>query len=925
MAHNGDIPDEELQARNPHASATRWRHQESSAFARHAVQQQQAGHHQKPREPENRGNTSDLANFLNSSRVSPEETVAAAAGSGSGSRSGTADGGGKRFTPIVVGAAEAREATAAGEPGPEDAEIAPDARPDGKEIVCGPLINYRRQEGTTWVGSVLVVTKGGGKTQESAPTLLLRYAGERQAGGAAAAAAAVEGAGAANGGASASGGAQKEEAEFKGVCLYSDPRNTFWRFSISCEILPTEGRWEYTLPGLRFHSRTKPQTNAFYVPAAAESMRIMFHSCNGFSVGTDEDAYSGACLWNDVNRRHAEAPFHVMIGGGDQIYNDGIRVNGPLRQWTDIGNPKKRKDYPFPESLRQECDDYYLKNYIRWYSTEPFATANGQIPQLNIWDDHDIIDGFGSYVNDFMKCDVFRGIGGTAHKYYMLFQHHLPPPPSTYTTDAPQTTGASVGNHDPNQLMDVYVAEEMTEPNYIVGNKPGPYVAEKSHNMFASLGARIAFLGIDARTERTRHQINYPETYDLIFNRLDRELTAARERGQPFKHLILLLGIPIAYPRLTWLENVFSSPVIGPIKFLNRRFGLGGGVFNHFDGSVDLLDDLDDHYTARTHKKERNHLVERLQSVCAQHSVRTTILGGDVHLAALGRFYSNPKLRVPTEKDHRYMVNVVSSAIVNKPPPPAIANLLARRNKIHHLNHDTDETLLRLFNKDPGDSDKTAGHNQVTMPSRNFAVITENSPNNAPSPDIRGQDPIVNDFAPPFAPALQQQNGGGSSGPSSLAPPSSRGGADSTRSGLSSHSNNPAADGGDSDNKKKKNPPARQPSSTKVDGHYPIGAGEQGAGTHHKAASPAAHGRGHDGSLDVCIRVEIDQHDREGRTEAYGLSIPALEYEGPHVPSPGTFRPSTRGSSAAGSAAAPATGVEGAAGGGSSSRPATRS
>lgn len=53
---------------------------------------------------------------------------------------------------------------------------------------------------------------------------------------------------------------------------------------------------------------------------------------------------------------------------------------------------------------------------------------------MNIWDDHDIIDGFGSYVNEFMKCDVFKGIGGVAHKYYMLFQHHLPPPPSTYTS-----------------------------------------------------------------------------------------------------------------------------------------------------------------------------------------------------------------------------------------------------------------------------------------------------------------------------------------------------------------------------------------------------------------------------------------------------------------------------------------------------------
>lgn len=45
-----------------------------------------------------------------------------------------------------------------------------------------------------------------------------------------------------------------------------------------------------------------------------------------------------------------------------------------------------------------------------------------------------IIDGFGSYVDDFMQCDVFRGIGGVAHKYYLLFQHHLAPPVSSYTT-----------------------------------------------------------------------------------------------------------------------------------------------------------------------------------------------------------------------------------------------------------------------------------------------------------------------------------------------------------------------------------------------------------------------------------------------------------------------------------------------------------
>lgn len=313
--------------------------------------------------------------------------------------------------------------------------------------------------------------------------------------------------------------------------------------------------------------------------------------------------------------------------------------------------------------------------------------------------------------------------------------------------------------------------------------------------------------------------------------------------------------------RLTWLENVFASPIIGPVKFLNRRFGLGGGVFNTFDGGVDLLDDLDDHYTARTHKKERNALVERLQSFCAEHSVRITILGGDVHLAALGRFYSNPHLNVPVENDHRYMVNVVSSAITNKPPPAAIANLLSRRNKIHHLNHQTDETLLKLFNKDPGNSSKTANHNQVTMPSRNYSIITENSPHNRPV--THDNDDTTFTHAPP--PPIGQAN--------TLAPPGSRNG--------TSHSDAPpGSSAGASSMRTSRTKDSGSGGSFKrgKSGQYPIQPGEAGCGTKHKAASFEQHGRGNDGSLDVMILVEIDQHDRQGRTEPYGLTIPALDY-----------------------------------------------
>lgn len=310
--------------------------------------------------------------------------------------------------------------------------------------------------------------------------------------------------------------------------------------------------------------------------------------------------------------------------------------------------------------------------------------------------------------------------------------------------------------------------------------------------------------------------------------------------------------------------------MLGPIKFLNRRMGLGGSFFNSFDGSVDLLDDLDDHYTARTHKKERNQLIRKLQGICAEFSVRITILGGDVHLAALGRFYSKPKLNIPVENDYRYMVNVVSSAIVNKPPPGAVANLLARRNKIHHLGHDTDETLFKLFDKDPGESTVTASHNQVTMPSRNFAMITENSPNNGQNGEAHPGTLLSPRLAPPPPP-------GSSAGHSQRSSRSRRNSASSSSSGSSVL-------------------PGHK------DGRLPIHAGEVGAGTKHKAASPEEHGKGNDGGLDVCIRVEIDQHNPEGITEGYGMTIPTLDYRGPKPPSvaPPRSGHGSRGGSSAG-------------------------
>ena len=207
-----------------------------------------------------------------------------------------------------------------------------------------------------------------------------------------------------------------------------------------------------------------------------------------------------------------------------------------------------------------------------------------------------------------MSTRVFCGLGAVAFKYYMLFQHQSVPDEGT-----------------------------SDEPSWLLGAAPGPYINELSRSVFVSLGKNIALLALDCRTERMvnsprifstnstdihqREEILSEASYDLIFDRCRREIIEGET-----KHLMVLLGIPIAYPRLVWLENLLTSSVMIPVKALGRT-GMLGGFLNKFDGGVEILDDLDDHWTAKHHKRERNWFIQELQELAAEKSVRITILG----------------------------------------------------------------------------------------------------------------------------------------------------------------------------------------------------------------------------------------------------------------------------------------------------------
>lgn len=94
-------------------------------------------------------------------------------------------------------------------------------------------------------------------------------------------------------------------------------------------------------------------------------------------------------LWRDVLNHHQRRPFHVMIGGGDQIYNDVAMTQTTLfRDWLQIKNPHHKHEAPFSSQMQEELETFYLERYSMWFSQGLFGMANSQIPMVNIWDDH---------------------------------------------------------------------------------------------------------------------------------------------------------------------------------------------------------------------------------------------------------------------------------------------------------------------------------------------------------------------------------------------------------------------------------------------------------------------------------------------------------------------------------------------------------
>ncbi|ORY94613.1 hypothetical protein BCR43DRAFT_442511 [Syncephalastrum racemosum] len=517
------------------------------------------------------------------------------------------------------------------------------------EVVCGPLLKYINVDfrSRTYRGSALIVS-----SHTTAPSFEVVLK-------------------------SPSGQTQRITARGEPLDVYRQTY-TFWRYELRLPLIEEPQTATYTSDAL-------DKSYVFHLPGFYQSMRFMFHSCNGFSdipqETKDKFGEKTAPLWADVLDRHEVMPFHVLLGGGDQLYQDRLLKEDFMKPWNEEKDPKKRISMKLGQEMKEGFTTFFFWNYVKnfGFKDNPIvAQAFATIPSVNMWDDHDIIDGYGSYPAEMQQAECFQVLFANACRFYFLFQHHT-------TLEFAQRDGMIQGS------------------------------IKTCQHIVTTLGPDIGLLSLDARGERTKFDVCQPKSYDIVFD-------AMYKLPPCVKHLIVCTGVPLIYPRLTLFEKAMDGAAGFNLATLAGKTGALGdlisGSLNKWNGDPELLDDMNDHWTAGNHEVERKRFIERLQQYARERSIRVSLIGGDVHCCGTGRLYSKD-MKQKEEGDPHLMVQIISSAIVNVPPPQALLAILNQNSSYITFNPNTEEKMYNLFKKSPNGNTR---QNKKLMGMRNYTA-----------------------------------------------------------------------------------------------------------------------------------------------------------------------------------------------------------
>jgi hypothetical protein len=412
-----------------------------------------------------------------------------------------------------------------------------------------------------------------------------------------------------------------------------DPRyaGIYWGWHVQLPRGKTARVLKYQISAARAGVAFEPiEVFEVVVPAQGHLPRAAFFSCSGAPNPSKLTGHDPLALWEamlDEHQAMVYAPkpdgFSLLIGGGDQLYADSIFTSPSdfplLWRFANRLSNKQRVLLQLGSTWEQERARV-LAGYVRlyclnWGEGSGISEMLARVPCALTWDDHDILDGWGSQ-ELLQGCDVYRMIYPEAARTFEAFQ-----------LGREGCTGKSL-------------------PNPLLKNQPPPHYLQTL--AFVGKDCELDLVLLDGRSGRTDTQVLSPEQTEA----LDawRQQHVARSQGAPQRkrHVLVVTSVPLVYRRFSAEIELMASTAA-----VIREQG--------------LRDDLLDLWESRLHRSERARLIKNLLTHSREAQCAVTILAGDVHVGAHGRITSREPEHLVGGKPMTVIEQLISSGIVHPP------------------------------------------------------------------------------------------------------------------------------------------------------------------------------------------------------------------------------------------------------------------
>lgn len=356
-----------------------------------------------------------------------------------------------------------------------------------------------------------------------------------------------------------------------------------------------------------------------------DSIQIGFYSCHDPFL-EDNEVEAGA--WKGMARIADE--LDMVIGGGDQIYVDNSE--GCTDLWLFLRDHQESIEKKYVDAngvfMEKEFKEYMVqiirKYYLIYWNDEDLLHVFGRVPQYMVWDDHEIMDGWGSLTNE-EKVDVFRYTTKLMdkvkrkEKQYMIQDDKL----VLQIVEATWHCTAQVYN----EFQNCHNPSKKYNP---LKDKPNWFEWDYSF----SRGPQYQFYALDMRGNHDCSADAYLLCGEIQHQRMEK-----------------------------WLQNLPDETqiafIVSPVPVI------------HWDSIVDwsvyvirtLKDDLMDAWSHHTNHNERARLLDNLLRYSHEKKTPVCMFGGDVH--CMSAYVLTDEERFPDAK----IVHITASAITRKPVP----------------------------------------------------------------------------------------------------------------------------------------------------------------------------------------------------------------------------------------------------------------